>query len=172
MPESEQPEPPRRGLLLRLVADQRIAYLIIGVINTVVGFGIFVALELTLGRALDRSAGTVVGSLATLGVAHILGVLLAFVLYRRFVFKVHGHVWRDLARFQSVYLVSLGINAVLLPILVQFGMNRIIAQAIILLATTVISYVGHRYFSFRRGPEIEAETAAGIDPEYDGRLPD
>jgi len=172
MQAAEQPDMPKRALLLRMVTDQRIAFLIIGATNTVVGFGIFVALDLTVGRALDRTAGTVVGSLVTLGIAHILGVLLAFVLYRRFVFKVRGHVLRDLARFESVYLVSLGVNAVVLPILVQFGMNRIIAQAIILLATTTISYVGHRYFSFRRSPESEAEAAAGVDPEHEDRLLD
>ncbi len=147
------------GLIRTLIRDQRVTFLIVGGVNTVVGFGIFVVLDLTIGKLLDKSAGTIISSLVTLLTAHVIGVLIAFTLYRRFVFKVRGHVLRDLARFESVYLVSLGINAVLLPVLVQFGINRILAQAMILLATTVISYVGHRYFSFARKKETP------IDPE-------
>lgn len=151
----------RPGLLLRLIRDQRVAFLIVGGINTVVGFGLFVGFDLTFGRMIDKSAGTVAGSLATLAFSHVFGVLCAFVLHRRFVFKVRGHVLKDLARFESVYLVALGINAVVLPVLVHVGLNRIVAQAIITLASTVLSYVGHRHFSFRR-PVASPDAAAEI----------
>lgn len=144
----EAPGPP--GLLLRLIRDQRVAFLIVGVVNTLVGFAFFVGFDLTLGHWLDAHVGQVVGSDGTLVCAHVAGVLSAFVLYRRFVFRVKGHVWRDLARFESVYLVALGINFIVLPLLVGLGANRIVAQAAITLATTVLSYFGHRHFSFRR----------------------
>jgi len=149
-PEEAIEDPRQPGILLRLIRDQRVAFLIVGGINTVFGFGVFILFDLTVGRALDVSAGQVVGSLVTLALAHVAGVLFAFVLYRKFVFKVSGHLWKDLARFESVYLVSLAINAVVLPVLVQLGMERIIAQGLITLATTIVSYLGHRYFSFRR----------------------
>jgi len=58
-----------------------------------------------------------------------------------------------------VYLVALGINAVALPLLVHLGQNRIVAQGIITLASTVLSYVGHRHFSFRR-PVVTPQTDA------------
>lgn len=154
LPEPDTHDQP--GLFLRLVRDQRVAFLLVGGVNTVVGFVLFVVFDMTLGRALDATAGQVVGSLATLACAHVLGVLCAFVLHRRFVFRVRGHILRDLARFESVYLVALGINAVTLPLLVQLGFDRIVAQAVITLATTILSYVGHRYFSFRR-------TAVAVD---------
>ncbi len=140
----------RPGLLLRLIRDQRVAFLLVGGINTVVGFGLFVIFDFTLGRAVDEAYSRVAGSIATLVASHVIAVLFAFVLHRRFVFKVRGHIWRDLARFESVYLVALAINAVTLPVLVELGLQRILAQALITLATTVLSYVGHRYFSFRR----------------------
>ncbi len=137
----------------RVVQDQRFAFLMVGTINTIVGFGLFVALDFTLGRWVDRTAGTVAGSLATLVTSHVLAVLFAFTLYRRFVFKVMGHWWRDLARFESVYLVALGINSVALPFAVEAGANRIAAQAAITLALTLLSYFGHRNFTFRRGAQ-------------------
>ncbi len=131
------------GPLLRLIKDRRIAFVIVGVINTVVGFAWFALFDLSVGRLW--------GYMATLLFAHVASVLCAFILYRRFVFRVRGHVWVDLARFESVYLVALGINALLLPLLVELaGLQPIVAQAVIVFVTTLVSYIGHSRFSFRR----------------------
>ena len=149
------------GLLFSLVRDQRVAFLLVGGFNTAVGFGLFVVFDLTVGRAVDASINRVVGSLVTLACSHVIAVLVAFVMYRRFVFRVRRHVWRDLLRFQAVYLVSTGINAIVLPILVQFGVHRILAQLMILGVTVTISYLGHKNFSFRRsGREREQESSS------------
>ncbi|MCV7408081.1 polysaccharide biosynthesis protein GtrA [Mycobacterium florentinum] len=144
------PESAPPGPLIRLVRDQRVAFVLVGGINTVVGFGIFIACSETVGHLVDVRFGKVAGSLVTLGISHVLSVLFAFVMHRRFVFRVRGHVLRDLVRFWSVYLTALGINVIALPVLVELGLNRIPAQAIILASTTLLSYFGHRYFSFRR----------------------
>ncbi len=104
----------------------------------------------------------VAGSLVTVGISHVLGVLFAFVMHRRFVFRVRGHVLRDFVRFESVYLTTVGINAVALPVLVGLGVHRIPAQAIVLLPTMLLNYLGHRYFSFRRSA-ADAHTADAQD---------
>jgi len=131
------------GLLLKLIKDRRVAFLIVGGINTVVGFLWFVVFELTVGRLW--------GYMATLVFSHIASVLCAFWMHRRFVFRVRGHVWRDLARFEVVQLVAFGINLVALPLLVEaVGLTPIVSQAIIVVVTVTLSYFGHRYFSFRR----------------------
>ncbi len=131
------------GPLLRLVKDRRTAFVIVGGINTIVGLGWFALFDATLGRH--------AGYMATLAAAHVASVLCAFVLYRRFVFRVRGHMWLDLGRFEVVNLTSLGVNAVLLPVLVEFfRLAPLVAQVLITLLTMVVSYVGHRDFSFRR----------------------
>jgi hypothetical protein len=85
----------------------------------------------------------------TLGITHVVAVLFAFVMHRRFVFVfgVWGHVLRDLVRFESVYLTALGINAVALPVLVELGLHRIPARTDLLMVTEfgcdIIDYV-HR----------------------------
>jgi putative flippase GtrA len=139
------------GPLIRLVRDQRVAFLLVGGINTIVGFGIFAACSETVGHFVDRRFGTLAGTLVTIVISHVLALLSAFVMQRRFVFRVRGHVLRDLMRFWSVQLTGLGINFVALPVLVELGLHRIPAGAIILTSTTVLSYFGHRHFSFRRG---------------------
>ncbi|MCU1557427.1 MAG: GtrA family protein [Microbacteriaceae bacterium] len=159
-----QREPPagmegQPGPLLRLVRDQRIAFLMVGAVNTAVGFGWFVLFEFTVGR--------VWGYLASLAFAHVFSVLCAFVLYRRFVFRVRGHVWRDLGRFELVYLVSISVNFVLLPVLVEVGhLPPLLAQFIIVFVTTLISYFGHRGFSFRRAvPVVDSANSASTDDD-------
>lgn len=130
-------------LLSRLRADQRIAFLGAGAFNTAFGFTAFTVLQLTIG---DR-----VGYLVVLLLAHVIGVLEAFVVYRHGVFKVSGSVLLDLARFESVYLVALGINVVMLAGLVELvGLPVLLAQGCSLVVTAALSYVGHKHFSFRR----------------------
>lgn len=147
------------GPLLKLIRDQRIVFLVVGGINTVVGFGWFVLFEFLVGSRLGEF-----GYMVTLLLAHVASVLCAFVLYRRFVFRVRGNVLVDLARFESVNLVSLGINLVTLPLLVQLaGLQPIVAQALIVFITTLVSWFGHKYFSFRRRP-----AAAEADASADG----
>jgi putative flippase GtrA len=154
------PESAPPGPLIRIVKDQRVAFLVVGGINTVVGFGMFVVLSETVGHLLDHRFGKVAAALVTVGISHVLSVLFAFVMHRRFVFRVQGHVLRDLARFWSVYLVAGAINIVALPLLVELGLYRIPAQAIIVASIMLLTYFGHRYFSFRRAaPDARDETS-------------
>ncbi|MDO9395583.1 MAG: hypothetical protein Q7T71_03455, partial [Herbiconiux sp.] len=78
---------PQPGVLLRLVKDRRVAFLLVGGFNTGFGFVLFVAFDLTVGRWIDSAVNETIGSLAVLFCAHVIGVLIAFVLYRRFVFR-------------------------------------------------------------------------------------
>jgi putative flippase GtrA len=136
-----------------LLRDERVAFLLVGGFNTAFAFLLFAVLAATAGRALDRAGLPVLGSLVPLAGSYAVAVLVAFALYRRLVFRVRGHVLRDLARFVSVYAVSITLNAVSLPLLVALGVPRLVAQALIVVVITVISYVGHRWFSFRRPPD-------------------
>lgn len=130
---------------LLLFRRQGSAFVMIGVINTLIGFCFFIGLELILGPH--------AGYLVVLLLAHVASVACAFVLYRRMVFRVRGHVWRDLVRFESVYLTALATNFALLPILVEIGgVAVIIAQSVIVVFGAAISFFGHKHFSFRRPP--------------------
>jgi putative flippase GtrA len=144
------PESAPSGPLIRLIRDQRVAFLIVGAINTGVGFGLFVACSVTVGRFVDSRFGAIAGSLVTVALSHVLSVLFAFVMHRRLVFRVRGHVMHDLVRFESVYLTTFGINVVSLAVLVELGVPRIPAQAIVFFPILLLNYLGHRYFSFRR----------------------
>jgi putative flippase GtrA len=135
------------GWFLRLVKDQRVAFLIVGGVNTAVGFICFAGFLALLGKQ---------RYMATLLCSHVVAVLIAFVLYRLVVFRVRGHVLGDLWRFETVYLTALAINLVLLPLLVEFAhLPVLLAQALIMLVTSVMSWMGHKHYSFRRTPSPE-----------------
>jgi putative flippase GtrA len=133
----------------RLLADQKVRFVLVGGFNTVLGYLTFSALTLWVFHDVRF------GYLLSLFCSYAVGISVAFVLYRRFVFVVHGHVLRDLARFVSVYAVSIGINAAVLPVMVEVvGVPPVLAQAVVVLITTLLSFVGHRSFSFRRDEDV------------------
>ena len=118
-------------------------FIVVGVFNTLFAVAVFVLLQKWLGH--------VAGYLVVLVLAHLVGVLEAYALHRLLVFQVRGHVLRDLARFESVYLVALGLNALLLPLLVEIcDLPVITSQILIVAVTAVVSFVGHSRFSFHR----------------------
>jgi putative flippase GtrA len=130
------------GWLLRVIRDQRVAFLTVGAMNTVIGYLCFAAFLLLLGHQ---------RYLVALVCAHVVAVLIAFVLYRFAVFRVRGHVLADLWRFETVYLSALAVNLVLLPALVELAqLPVLLAQALIVLVTSVMSWLGHKHYSFRR----------------------
>jgi putative flippase GtrA len=130
----------------RLLADQRVKFLLVGGFNTVAGYGAY-ALFYWLGGSSLGALGPLVCLLA----AHLVVSTFAFYLYRRLVFGVSGSIVRDYLRFQSVYAVSLALNGVLLWVTTGvLHWNAYAAQALVVTLITIGSYFGHRYFSFRR----------------------
>jgi putative flippase GtrA len=137
------------GRSAQILADQRVRYLLVGGYNTVFGYGVFAALYLLIGDWAPY--------LALAFVANVVGVLNAFVAYRLLVFRVRGNLGRDLVRFSSVYLVAFVLNLALLPVAGEvIGLPTLLAQAVVLFVTAVISYLGHKNFSFRRPAEASA----------------
>lgn len=143
-----------------LLRDQRFRFLLVGGVNTVFGFGLYWLLLLALG---ERPFAYLI----SLAVSWAISITVAFLLYRTFVFVVRGNVLIDYLRFVSVYAVSILLNAVGLAALVELLMvHPLIAQAVMIVITTVLSYVGHRWFSFRRTAVPSHAVAAPVD-EHD-----
>lgn len=136
----------RGALAGRLFEDERVRFVLVGGFNTVFGFGVFVALE-HLAH---------IPYLASLYTSYLVSTVVAFVLHRRVTYRRHGtgRILVDFVRFQGVYLVSLGVNTVALPLLVEVAhWTPTAAQAVIVTITATVSYFGHKFFSFRRPVE-------------------
>lgn len=128
--------------LKRLRDDERARFVGVGGVNTVTGYLLFLAFDVLLNG----------NYLASIVASYAIATLIAFVLHRRFTFGVTQRqgIVIDFLRFESVYVVMLAVNAGLLVVLVGWwAWPSWIAQAVIVVLTTVGSYVGHKLFSFR-----------------------
>ncbi len=125
------------------VQEQGLRYLLVGGVNTVFGFSVFAGLQLLIGED--------IGYLAVLLIAWSINVTEAFLTNRYLVFQVRGQFMLDFGRFALVNVSSLVFNLIALPVAVDgFGLPVIAAQGIVLVIGVVLSFVAHRFFSFRR----------------------
>ncbi len=149
MPVTSGGEPfpaPRSGLVgtvQRLYALEPVRFVLVGGFNSVFAYLVFAGLQATLKDHVHY--------LVVLVVSTVIGILEAYLLQRWITFRATGHWWADLARFSSVYAVAFVVNLGTLPLLVEvFNVPVLAAQAVIMVATAVGTYVAHRAFSFRR----------------------
>ncbi|WP_165070383.1 GtrA family protein [Marisediminicola senii] len=127
----------------RLRADERVRFLVVGGFNTVFAYALFALFELTLDGHY----------LLSLLLSYAIATVVAFVLHRRVTFSRSGRhkLITDFFRFESVHIGLLALNAALLPVLVEIvGWPSLVAQAAIVSVTAVMSYLLHKFFSFRR----------------------
>jgi len=128
---------------IALWRQEKIRFLIVGGFNTAFGLFVFYLFEFLFGAS--------IGYMGSLYCSFALVTVSSFLLYRFLVFKVTGKVIKDFFRFVAVYLIPLGANTIALPLLVSVvGINVYLSQTLIVVFSTVVSYLGHKYFSFRR----------------------
>ena len=126
-----------------MLADERVRFILVGGVNTIVAYLLFLAFEAAFGGRY----------LLSLVLSYVFATLLAFALHRRFTFGVSGRhrLVADFLRFESVYVVMFVVNAVLLLLFIELaGWPSWLAQAVIVVITTVGSYLAHKFFTFTR----------------------
>lgn len=133
------------GRVKRFLVDQRSLFLLVGALNTLFATLLFIGLVLLFGPR--------VPSVVSLVIAWLASLLTGFIAQRMLVFRVSGNAMVDLLRYASVNGVSLLINAGALFLLSDvLGLPPIPVQLAIVAIVVVFTYVGHKYFSFRRRP--------------------
>jgi len=136
------------GPLLKLFRNRAFAFLVVGGINTGIGFVWFIAFSMLFRHLAPGAAWTV---FVVIACAQVTSTISAFFLYRHLVFRVRGHFWLDFFRFQLVYLGSFLLNMLVVPPLkLWLGWDEIVAQFVFTFVIAVISWFGHSQFSFRR----------------------
>lgn len=127
--------------LHRLLASERVRFLVVGAWNTLVGYVIFVALHYAASSALTTAW--------VLIVSYLIAVPHSFFTQRILVFRAKCD-WRpQMAKFfvaNSIVFVS---NLLTLPVFIrQTGVSAPLAQAVFLVLSTIAMYVLHKQFSF------------------------
>lgn len=122
-------------------------YLIVGVLNTLVGLGAFaLALWLLEGRVPLAHQLAMVANWAT-------GTVHSYLWNRYWTFQAGtGAVSRQLPRFVLINLGLMALNAFMLEGLVRL-LPALVAQVLCIGVTTLLGFVGHRRFSFADRPQ-------------------
>jgi putative flippase GtrA len=134
---------PAVGGIIRVAQSRReqIMYLVIGGWNTLFGYLIWALFQYLLHDY--------VYYLVILVLAWFPAVLNAYFGYRIFVFRSKGKIWRELPRFSLVYVGTLCITLVVLPILLHVLPFTIYVTQLLFTAVMVVcSYLAHKFFSF------------------------
>ena len=128
---------PRKFLLDALPIIQLSKFSFVGILNTIVGYGAFFIFL------------TWFNYLVSLIIAHIIGVTHSYVWNKYWTFKSDGIQINEFVKFNSVYVIVFVVNAITLIFLVDtLNFNPKIAQLFVLPIITIISFTGHKYWSF------------------------
>ena len=122
---------------------QTVRYLVVGLFNTAVGYGVFGFFLVTLSDVLPY--------FGVLVLSHITAVTVSFLTHRRLVFEgAAGQFWTEYARFQGSYLwlvpQSLLIN---MGLVFYLAFTPWAAQAITIVVGVGTAYFVHRVIVFK-----------------------
>jgi putative flippase GtrA len=128
-------------------------YLLVGGWNTVFGYATFVFFTYLFSLRWPEN-GYIIGGL----LSSLVSISVAFLAYKRFVFKTAGHYWQEWLRCMTVYGSSIAIGSIIMPCLV-FMIRRTtaidrkapyVAAAVMTGFNALYNFVGNKKFSFRR----------------------
>ena len=126
----------------KLFEKQSLRYLMAGGWNTVFGYGIGVGLYTILSSQLHVAV--------IAAIANIFAITMSFLTYKLFVFKTTGNWLSEYGRSYLVYGSMALLSIILLWAMVDYlGVDIWYAQALVILLTVGVSYLGHKFFTFR-----------------------
>lgn len=128
-----------KQLISSLIADQRIRFLISGGVNTIVGYGTFaILIHIGVFYLIANIASTIAGMTSS------------YILNKFFTFKQMERSYSELVRFITVYITSFLLGNIILYLFVGImKLNPYVIGIVNLIFTTLISWFGHKYYSFR-----------------------
>ena len=126
-------------VLKKALKNQKIRFIVVGCINTMVGYIAFISLVFL-------SLQYIVANLF----ATIIGVTTSYYLNKYYTFKRYKKSVEELFRFVLVYLISFVISNLILYALIDLLLiSPYKAGSINIFFVTMISWFGHKYFSFK-----------------------
>lgn len=125
---------------------EKLRFLIVGVWNTLFSIVLYNVLLLVVGHE---------KYLLVFWVAWGFAVLQSTATMKYFAFRSAGHYWRQAGRAYFIYLPAQGISTLLLWLGVSvLHLSPPVAQLMTVIVSTIFSYLGHKYFTFRVPLEV------------------
>lgn len=146
------------------VHGEKLRYLVVGVFNTVVSYGMFLLALRVLGPSVHALSDSPVRLVAAVGrnyflviqwTVWVLAVPVSTTTMKYFAFRSEGRLTRQVIRAYFVYLPAQGVSSVVLWVTVRLlGFSPQVGQLLTIIVSTIFSYLGHKYFTFKTPLEV------------------
>ena len=118
-------------------------YLLVGIINTIVGYGIIFSLMFI---GISPEISNIIG--------YAIGIIVSYTLNKIYTFQSKAHPKKEFPKFVLSLLTSYGLNFLTLILCIHiFKINPYISQIISGAVYTLSGFVFLKYFAFRNGYE-------------------
>lgn len=130
---------------------QKIRFLLVGGFNTVFAYLVLNLLNVFFTTLFQETFSKVVIANLALILQYILTINVSFITMRYYVFQSHGNWYKEWLKAWSVYILLYLINAPVLSLMIGvFGWSTWLAQGVYLIFSTIVTFLLHKYYSFRK----------------------
>ena len=130
---------------------QKLRFLLVGGFNTVFAYLVLNLLNILFGLLLKDAFSPVVIANLALIIQYILTINVSFITMRYYVFQSHENWHKEWLKAWSVYIFLYLINAPILTFMMAvLGWSTWLAQGVYLIFSTIITFLLHKYYSFRK----------------------
>lgn len=127
------------GIIQKALQLKEVRFIIVGGVNTLITYLIYVLMVY---------AG--INHLVSMAAVYVIGIVTGYILNRRFTFesrqKPAGEFARYVLVYAAVFFIALGTLHVIVD---RIGVNAYAGGAVNIAIVTVISWFGHKFFTFR-----------------------
>ncbi len=130
---------------------EKARFLVVGAWNTLFGLGTLWILDSLLHSRLHYTL--------LLTINWVIGVTQNLFTFKLLVFRTKGNWLKEYLRSYVVYAGGFVLNLAIVAVIMEVWRPRlIIAQLPAIAVVTIVSYVGHKYFTYRTTDQVLAET--------------
>ena len=126
--------------------DEKIIYLIIGGINTLIGYSLFILLDLFFFYIFILENSYFYANI----IARPIAILISYSLHSKYTFKMSIFDFKRLIKFSSGYVITYILSVVLLPIMVEyFSIHPWLSNFILIIIFGIINFFYQKYWTFK-----------------------
>jgi putative flippase GtrA len=129
----------------------KVRFLLVGIWNTIFGYLVYIGLYALFTRIF---AAQFMAYMTAMMLANIVSIINAYIFHKFITFKSAVKQWglvTEFFRFSTTYLLTFCFSLIVLPVFIEFlAFTPAISGALVILICSVISYLGHSRFSFRK----------------------
>ncbi len=140
-----------------LPSGEVIRFFMVGISNTLFALALYSACVILFSHLLPHRGKPLIADIASICTKPI-AITVAFLCYKHFVFRTHGHYLKEWMRCFAVYSVSTPAELIILPIATSIFLRirslhpyaPFLAGIVNSVLIAVYSYFAHKKFSFKR----------------------